>query len=151
MKPRALRRVVILMWRAALVLAIAGCGGKSPPVESSTSPGSAEEYPGVVRDTRTEIERRRDAACEQLGPKLTECAVSDARAAHAAGTISRQELDANISREVQRKHTDEFIKECTARPLSSRQVRVLEVCHHEEPECAPLIDCLAHLNAPASP
>jgi hypothetical protein len=89
----------------------------------------------------------RDTACEQPGPKLTECAVADARAAHAAGSISKQELDANISREVQRKHTDEFIKECTARPLSSRQVRVLEVCYREESECAPLLDCLANLDS----
>jgi hypothetical protein len=66
---------------AALWLALAACGGKQQP-----SPGSdPADPPGVVRDTRTQIERRRDEACETLGPKLAQCAVEDSRAMLAAG------------------------------------------------------------------
>jgi hypothetical protein len=31
--------------------------------------------------------------------------------------------------------------------MSSRQVRVLEVCFKEEQECGPLMSCLDHLKA----
>jgi hypothetical protein len=30
--------------------------------------------------------------------------------------------------------------------MSSRQVRVLEVCDREESQCGPLLSCLDHLN-----
>jgi hypothetical protein len=33
--------------------------------------------------------------------------------------------------------------------MSSRQVRVLEVCDKEEQQCGPLVSCLGHLNEPA--
>jgi hypothetical protein len=35
--------------------------------------------------------------------------------------------------------------------MSSRQVRVLEVCFREETECAPLEACLANLSPEAGP
>ncbi|HEX2689992.1 MAG TPA: hypothetical protein VHN14_25415, partial [Kofleriaceae bacterium] len=93
-------------------------------------------------DPRTPIEKRRDAACDQLGPKITDCAVEDARAALTAGTIGQQQFDRDTAPEVRHKNTEEFQRTCKSTAYSSRQVRVLEVCFHEETRCAPLLDCL---------
>jgi len=87
---------------------------------------------------QTEIEKRQDAACRAVGAKLKQCAIED---------------DAKMSPEERAKsdvaHTApilerEYIKACTERYLSSRQIRVREVCMREETECAPLLSCLAN-------
>jgi hypothetical protein len=43
-------------------------------------------------------------------------------------------------------HTREFLRKCKSSTLSSRQVRVYEVCDHEETECGPLVACLDNLH-----
>lgn len=128
--------------KALLVLALVACGGKQAP------PPQDPEPVGVVKDTRTPIEKRRDTACDQLGPKITQCAVEDATKDLAAGKVTKQQYDQDTASGVQKKNTDEFEKKCKV-PMSSRQVRVLEVCFKEETQCAPLLDCLSHLNEPA--
>ena len=70
-----------------LVLAavmVAACGSKQPTQQPISGPGSTEDPPGVVTDTRTEIEKRRAAACEATGERITRCAVEDARKEHQA-------------------------------------------------------------------
>ncbi|HEX8107453.1 MAG TPA: hypothetical protein VF516_06965, partial [Kofleriaceae bacterium] len=111
--------------------------------------GAADPAPAA--DPRTPIERRRDAACDALGPRLTACAVADARADLAAGKIDQRQFERDTAPAVQRKNTEEFEARCKAARTSSRQVRVLEVCFRAEAQCAPLLDCLAHLHdrAPA--
>jgi hypothetical protein len=123
------------------LLAAFACGGAPP----AASPEQPREQPAVT-DTRTPIEKRRDAACEKLGPKITACAVEDARAALAAGKIQKKDFDQDTAPAVQHKNTDEFIKTCKSASYSTRQVRVLEVCFQEEPRCDPLLECLGHLN-----
>lgn len=162
-RPRLARRA----WPACVVATCLGiaaaCGGPQrapdgagapPPApaaaeESPASPGSeataVHASPGPT-DSRTPIERRRDAACERLGPRITACAVEDARARLAAGKIDRRQFDADTAPAVQRKHTAEFDKACKGATYSSRQVRVLEVCFREETRCGPLLDCLGHLS-----
>jgi hypothetical protein len=125
--------------RLALVLVLAACGGA--PATGGVANSAPEP---VVRDTRSPIEKRRDAACEAIGPKLTECAVDDARAKLAAGRITQQQFDGDTKPEIQRGLTAEWLKKCKVE-MSSRQVRVLEVCHREETACAPLQDCLQNL------
>lgn len=126
-----------------LVLALAACGGGS-------AGGAAKPAPAPAPDARTAIERRRDAACEQLAPRITACAVDDAKADFAAGKIDQAQLARDTAPEIQAKNTEEFARACKSRPHSSRQVRVLEVCFQEEATCAPLLDCLGHLSdAPA--
>ena len=131
---------------ATLGLAIVACGGKQQP---QPAPPSNDEPAGVVRDTRPELERRRDAACEQLGPKLARCAVEDSRAMLAAGKITRQQHEEATKPEVERGLAADFRKKCRQGYMSSRQVRVLEVCYREEPECAPLEACLQNLEPDA--
>jgi hypothetical protein len=133
--------------RAAVAVALAlagaapaGCGGPRRP-----DPGETAAAPAPAGDPRTPIERRRDAACDALGPRLTACAVADARADLAAGKIDQRQFERDTAPAVQRKNTEDFEGRCKTAQYSSRQVRVLEVCLHEEPACAPLLDCLAHL------
>jgi hypothetical protein len=124
------------------------CGGPQPRPLADPP----REQPPAAADSRTAIEKRRDIACEQLGPRLTTCAVEDARADLAAGKIGKTQFDRDTAPEVQHKNTEEFLKACKGAAYSSRQVRVLEVCSHEETRCAPLLDCLGHLDdKPAAP
>jgi hypothetical protein len=125
--------------RAAILACVLACGGGAPqPAEPAT--------PSAAPDPRTPIERRRDAACDQLGPKITACAVEDAKADLAAGKIARADFDRDTAPDVRAKNSAKFVAECKSHPYSSRQVRVLEVCFHEEPQCGPLLDCLGHLS-----
>jgi hypothetical protein len=137
----------------AVALTAIGCGGAQQPdasapsnSASATNPSSASPAPPPVADTRTPIQRRRDAACDQLGPKITACAVEDTRADFAAGKIDQATLDRDTAPAIQHKNTEKFQTECKSHAYSSRQVRVLEVCFHEEPRCGPLLDCLGHLS-----
>lgn len=130
-----------------LSVAAAACGSKqSPPVANSGSgdTGSAT----APADNRTEIEKRRDSACEHLGPRITACAVEDAKKALAAGDIKQKQYDDITRSEVLKKNTAEFVEKCEkpATPYSSRQIRVLEVCPSSESECDPLMTCLDNLN-----
>lgn len=119
------------------------CGGPQHTPEGEG--GAARAQPAVI-DTRTPIEKRRDAACDQLAPKLTACALEDARANLAAGKIDQQQFDRDTASGIQRKNTEEFQNACKGTAYSSRQIRVLEVCFREEPQCGPLLDCLGHLS-----
>src|SRR5687767_9708406 len=126
--------------RLAFVLALAACGGTQPPPPSNVS-----DPPGVVQDTRTEIEKRRDAACDKLEPRLFECALADARTARSNGEISQAELDAVLKPDMRELHRQDWDKQCKQREINSYQVRVLEVCDREEQECSPLHACLQNL------
>jgi len=128
--------------KALLFVALVACGGKHTPPPTI---GGIDDPPGPVKDTRTELEKRRDVACEDAGKKLTSCALDDAKAELAAGRLAQKEFELSTAPDVLSKHTAEFVKKCRV-PMSSRQVRVLEVCFKEEAECGPFSDCLTHLN-----
>jgi hypothetical protein len=139
---RGLASTLSLGLSLALALGGPACGG---PQRAPERTGDAPADPAPA-DPRTPIEHRRDAACDALGPKLTACAVADARADFAAGKIDRRQLDVDTAPEWQQKLTAKWLAECKAARYSSRQVRVLEVCFHEETECGPLVACLDHLH-----
>ena len=118
-------------------LALGGCGGKDA---KPAGPGTPAPTP-----SRTELEVRRDAACEALGPRLTACAADEARR-----TMSPEELAKLDLEKTAPVHTEEFIRECKRQQLSSRQVRVYEVCVAEETECEPLVACLDNVRPNAA-
>jgi hypothetical protein len=120
-----------------LIFGLAACGGGQHPDSTKTS--DTDPVP-VYKDTRTPLEQRRDTACEHVQPKLTQCAVADAKA-----TMSPKELSELKPDELVSAHKQKFLKECKGSAMSSRQVRVLEVCDREESECEPLAECLKHL------
>ena len=117
-----------MRWLLVLVIA---CGPKQPATSHDPPPPP---------DPRTTIEKRRDTACDALAPTLTDCAVADAKA-----TMSPAELAKLKPEELRAKHRQEFLKECKGSQMSSRQVRVLEVCFREEKQCGPLAECLTNL------
>lgn len=125
---------------------LAACGGPQHKAEGGGSASHEPPAPLTNVNTETPIDQRRDAACDHLGPKLTACAVEDARANLAAGKIEKQQFERDTAPVIQRKLTEKFLKTCKGAAYSSRQVRVLEVCFREETECAPLLDCLGHLS-----
>ncbi len=144
--PRAPRAAAAAL---ALALGVGGPACSGPQRAPDRTAGApADPAPG---DSRTAIERRRDAACDALGPRLTACAVADARADFAAGKIDRHQLEIDTAPEWQQKLTTRWLADCKAARYSSRQVRVLEVCSREETECGPLVACLDHLHDPARP
>ena len=135
------------MTRAMVIaLALAACGGKQ-----QTGGGGGSAAGSAVGNTdpvahETPLEARRDAACKQLAPRLTSCAVEDAKADLAAGKVTQKQFTDDTAPGLLQKHTEKFIEECTTkRDYSSRQIRVLEVCFKEETECGPLRECLTNL------
>ena len=132
-----------LILASILASVLVACGGKPPPVGPAGS-GSGNEIPHI-KDTRSKIEIRRDTACELVGTRLTGCALEDAKAELAAGKVSKKDFDLDTAPDVLRKNTEEFIKKCEV-PMTSRQVRVLEVCLQAETLCGPFADCLTHLS-----
>ncbi len=146
MKQLRAGRVSIMMKHLILVVVLAACGNKSSTPIANGGSGAGSDTAQAPKDTRSEIEKRRDTACQTLGPRITTCAVEDAKKALAAGSLKQKDFDANTAPEVLRKNTDEFIKACEQSQYSSRQVRVLEVCQAQETECEPMLTCLDNLN-----
>jgi hypothetical protein len=100
-----------------------------------------------MQDTRTPFEKRLDAACEALGPTLTACAVADTDDKLAKGEISKKEHDELTKPEMRAALDKDWRDKCyLPAKLSSRQVRVLEVCKKEETQCEPLLDCLKNFS-----
>jgi hypothetical protein len=135
--------------RGALALALAGaaaCGGGARPASAQPA---AEVATSAQPDARTPFQRRRDAACDQLAPRLVACAVADSQAQRAAGAITQAQLEEATRPEVRAALAADWRKRCRDGELSSRQVRVLEVCDREETACEPLLACLRHLDARA--
>jgi hypothetical protein len=141
-------RVLSTMKNFAFALLLVACGPKhSSTVGNTGGSGSAEDpYPGPVADTRTELEKRRDSACDTLGPRITTCAHEDAKADYEAGKVSKADYEKNTAPELLKAHTKKFIETCRKASYSSRQVRVLEVCQKEESQCGPMLSCLDNLN-----
>ena len=135
-----------------LIAFLAACGGgaKQQPVEDDTLPDPGTASPGGGGDSsqepddgaaETELQRRQDAACERVIPRLTACAVADAKARMTPEQYKKEQIE-----ETAPIHTREFLRKCKASTLSSRQVRVYEVCDREETECGPLVACLDNLH-----
>lgn len=127
----SLRLVLLCAW------SLAACG--SPPAVSG---GAA----APVGDGKTELQRRQEAACAAVGERTTACAVADAKAKATAAELRELALDETAPR-----NTEKFIAECVAKPMSSRQVRVFEVCYREERECEPFFSCLEHARPQPAP
>jgi hypothetical protein len=133
-----------------LVLALAACGGKTPPAKDPDPvPGGGGGGGGPVKDTRTELEKRRDAACDNVGKLSASCAVEDAKKDLAAGKTKKDQFDLDTKPEVVAKLAVKYADECKShKDYSSRQVRVLEKCPQYETECGPLMECLHNVQPP---
>lgn len=146
----AANEVSEMITRSLLLFALlAACGGGKQPDPATPGGSAAADPPGVVTDSRSEAQKRRDAGCETLGPRITKCAVDDARREYEAGKVSKQDFEANTKPEILEKNSAELVKSCKDKvPASTYHVRVLEVCQAEETECEPLQACLENLSKP---
>jgi len=91
---------------------------------------------GPTTKPQTEIQRRQQAACEGVGKMATKCAIEETKT-----------QPADVQKQADPEHTAEFntkdyVDKCVAQYMSSRQVRVFEVCLREETECDPFFSCL---------
>ena len=125
-----------------LAIALPLVGACSSPAKFSPTETAVVEPP---KDTRTEIEKRRDAACDQVGDRITQCQLDDAKAQLAAGEVNQKDFDDATTPAALKQFKDAWLKKCQV-PMNSYQVRVLEVCHKEETQCGPFYNCLDHLN-----
>lgn len=129
----------------AMALLLAACGSKhTTSSDGDTLPDDLRSNGSGDPPPVTDLEKRKGAACEQLGPRITECAIADARA-----TMTPEELATLDVENTGPIHTREFVASCKGQTLSSRQVRVYEVCMREETECAALTACLEHASPKA--
>ena len=135
----------------AIVLTLVACSSRPAAKHPDDDPnwGRPQDAQGPAKDSRTPLEQRRDAGCTQLGPRLTACAVEDAKADLAAGKTTQKQFDQDTAAAVQSKNTQQFVDKCEASQMSSRQVRVLEVCFKQAPDCGELRRCLANLQPDA--
>ena len=130
-----------MRWLIVLMIA---CGPSSSTTTTTTTPPPPQ-------DTRTPIEKRRDAACEKVGAKSAQCAVEESNQKFASGKISKTEHEQAIEPKIVRALADKYTSECKRPQLSSRQVRVYEVCLREETECGPFLSCLDNVQPQAKP
>jgi len=122
--------------RAALLLIfVTACGGAAKQGSGPSDP-DLDPDPTPTAPKRSQLQVRQDAACEAVGPRLTRCAIEDNQR---QSPEERTKADAERTAPL---NTREFIKACTAQAMSSRQVRVYEVCLVEESECEPFLSCL---------
>ena len=131
--------------RALLLVLVVACGGKSTPPQDPdpTPPAKAEP----VKDTRTALEKRRDAACDVVAKRVTACAVEDAKKDLEAGKTKKADFDKDTAPEIVAKNQAKYAEECKShQDYSSRQIRVLEKCPQYETECTPLLSCLDNVN-----
>ena len=129
--------------RWLVIVMIAACTPSSPTTTTTTPPPPS--------DTRTPIEKRRDAACEKVGAKTAQCAVEESNQKFAKGEVSKKEHEQAIEPRVVRALADKYSADCRRPQLSSRQVRVYEVCLREETQCAPFLSCLDNVQPQATP
>lgn len=127
--------------RSVVFALLAACASKPAPAPQEPPASS-----GAVKDTRTPLEQRRDAACDVVGKRTAECAAADSKALFEAGKIKEAEYKAATDPRVVDKDAEVYADKCKAkRDYSSRQIRVLEKCPAYESECAPFLQCLQNL------
>jgi hypothetical protein len=132
---------------AIALVTFAACGGSKPPPASAGSGTASASDDDTLTDTHaandTPIHKRRNAACEQVGAKVAACAIEDTKndKQHPPTADELKQLDQTAAIDKR-----EYVKKCEATEMSSRQVRVMEVCSQQEAECEPFLACLDHLN-----
>lgn len=137
---------------ALLAVAAFACGPKpaaKQPADDDELPDlhNAKGGPGEPQGEpeppppEDELHRRQYAACDAIVPRMTACAVEDAKANMTPEQL--KDLDVEQTSKI---HTRENTKKCKNWGLNGHQVRVLEVCDQETDNCSDLRDCLDNLN-----
>jgi hypothetical protein len=115
-----MRFVLLALW-------LASCAGAPKP----------DPDPVPVEPQRTELEVRQDAACNLVGGRVIDCAMTDLQASTPPEELAKLDLA-----KMREENVSKFMATCAGGAMSSRQVRVYEVCAAAETECEPLLACL---------
>jgi hypothetical protein len=123
-------------------LSLAACGngnkttGATEPVKPTPPPPPGPTPEEELAAAQTEM-------CETLGPRITECALAEAR-----NNLPPQEVAELEEPGVLRAHTREVINGCMSAEISVRQDEAATVCITDNAECAPLLDCIEGTTSP---
>lgn len=141
---------VSLVLRAAvlapsLALWVLGCSGGTlqdapqapgqPAVQQPAGNDTAAAHQ-AGHDAAARLEARQETACQGVGEALFACAAADARA-----TMSPEELAELDIERLKPAYMQEFLAECQARAMSSRQIGVYEGCLADT-RCEVFVPCL---------
>jgi len=133
---------------AAAMATLLACTSNAPGPSTEPVPAGTAS-PAPHPDGRTPLERRRDDACEKVGAKATQCAAEDTKRDFEAGKITKDQYAQDTNEQVIRKNTEVYVEKCKKAEMSSRQVRVMEVCMKEETACGPWQACIANMQPQA--
>lgn len=132
----------IANWLAAVsLLCITACSGSSA---STPTPANAGDEPAQTspEEERKQadlerLQRYQEAACDQVGTVLTECAVEDARKQLSPEELAKLDIEKTATL-----HKAEFVARCTESAMSLRQVKVFDGCLAGKTSCEAFLDCL---------
>jgi hypothetical protein len=113
-------RSLIALLAAFLLLA---CGSSTPPPGDTAQARPETPEEAKRRQALEQLRVRQEAACEQVTPVVTECAIADARATMKPEEFAK--LDVEKLRPV---HRAEYHESCLASDMSPRQVRIFDEC-----------------------
>lgn len=125
----------LVMLGCCLCFAMA-CGANATPPERTTSHNqlSAEER----------FSMHQQAMCDALAPRLTTCAVEQARKNLTEREIEKQGLSDPA---FLRKYTNDIRSECSLKEISMRQIKLLETCTAQDSDCKTYLSCLDTVQA----
>jgi len=122
------------MKRLALLAAVFfACGSPQTTTQAEDPP------PDSRKQAIERLDARQRQACQRMCPRLTECALEDAKA-----NVSPADLkDGPSLEEIAPSHTAQCNSECNRTRLSLRQIRVYEGCMDKKQlDCGALVVCL---------
>ncbi len=131
---------------AAALFAVA-CGSPQSPADPDPVVAEAESQPSSAstaqpssdpdRERKLQALRdRQEAACDQVGDALLQCAIEDARANMSPDEIAKLDLE-----QTGRAFKAKFSEECLGSDMSPRQVGVFEQCLADT-ACSVFVACL---------
>jgi hypothetical protein len=133
----------IANWLAAVsLLCMTACSGSSASTPAPANAGyepAAQTSPEEERK-QADLERLRryqEAACDQVGTVLTECAVDDARKQLSSEELAKLDIEKTATL-----HKAEFVDRCTESAMSLRQVKVFDGCLAGKTSCEAFLECL---------
>lgn len=83
------------------------------------------------------LQEAQEAACHRVAPKVTDCAIQDARTTMPPEKFAEMARDLD---ELAARNTEQFLSRCIASDMSPRQVEVYETCPLDA-SCARFLSC----------
>jgi hypothetical protein len=127
---------IFAMGTAMLALAALCAPACSGSAQKDAAEQPAQQQPSEQEVAQAKLRSRQEAACQNVGKAVFECAVEDARA-----TMAPEEFAKLDVQQLEPEHMQQFMDECTSADMSARQVSVYETCL-EDTRCTVFVPCL---------